>query len=326
MKFLRLIKFGIKFLFGYKLQGIGLIVTRKCNLTCSYCKIKDNSGKKKELTKNEWFSVIENFVKNKHSHFIFTGGEPLIRSDIYELINYASKFALTSLITNTFYLSDDTFPKLKNLDFLTFSCDSLSPSKKFEKNTLDKISLISKWTKILNIKATAIVTVTSKNVTNVPLIIKKLNDKKISVLLSLIHSSKSSKYEFRNYTPYLEFRTKGERNSLIKLQKQLLIMKKRGCKILESESFLKNMVNYASGSYKIDCPATNPFFTIDCDGFIKPCHDIKASKINAVNFNNYKIMKKEVSKMIPKNCNCYYDCYFNSKTKLKNFLFQLFNR
>jgi len=320
----RLIKFGFKYLLGYKLSGVGLIITRKCNLNCSYCKIiKEN---KSELNTKEWFRVIDNFVKNKHAHFIFTGGEPLIRNDVYDLVTYASKNALTSLITNTTYLTNITFPKLKNLDFLTFSCDSLTSDKGFEKNTLNKIDLISKWCKRLNIKPSAIITVTSKNVTDVPLIIKKLNLKRISVLLSLIHSSKNPQFEFRSYTPNLEFRSSDDFKNLRVLVRKLILMKKKGFKILESNSYLSNMENYVKGKYQIKCPATKPFFTVDCDGYIKPCHDIYASKVNALDFSDYLSMKKEVSKMIPKSCNCYYDCYFNSQNRLKNFIFQFFNR
>ena len=307
-------KFGIKYFLGHKPEGIGLILTRRCNIDCSYCKIKDNSGRKKELTKEKWKKIIDKFVQNKHMHFIFTGGEPLLYKGVYELVDYTSKKAATSLITNSILLNNETFDKLKNLDFLTFSCDTNSKDGKMTKNTLNKFKFISQKSLELGIKPSTIITITSKNTHEVIPIIKEASKYNISILLSFIHSDQGD-YDFRGYAPFLEFKSDKEFNELELLQRRLLQMKKEGYKISESDYFIKNMINYANGTFNTKCPATEPFFTIDCDGFIKPCHDIKASKINALEFEDYPEMKEKVSMMIPKKCSCYYDCYINKSDK-----------
>lgn len=326
MKLKRKIKFGLKYLIGYKIQGIGINLTRRCDLSCPYCKIKDNSSKEDEISVDQWKKIINKFRKFKHSHFIFTGGEPLLYEGIFDLIDYTSKSSLTSLITNTNQLNKKNFHKLKSLDFLTFSCDTTIENGSFEKNSLDKLNLIQHMSKKLNIKTSTIITITSKNIKEVPKIIKNLKDYEISILLSLIHSSKEKKYEFRSYVPELEFKTNEEIKDLENLVKKIKKMKKKGYKIAENQDYLNNIVSYAKGKYKIKCPATNPFFTIDYDGYIKPCHDIPASKINALEFKNYKKMKEQVASKIPKKCNCFYDCYFNNQIKIKNIINQFFNR
>ncbi|MFP4117433.1 MAG: radical SAM protein [Candidatus Woesearchaeota archaeon] len=308
MRITRLCKFGFKYLEGHKPEGVGLILTRRCNLDCSYCKIKDNSGKKNELTTREWKTIIDRFIENKHMHFIFTGGEPLLYDGLFELIDHTSKKAATSLITNTLLLDDGKFAKLKNLDYLTFSCDTSHRNKRLTKNTMNRFKKIADNSKRYGIKPSAILTVTSKNTEEIIPMIKEASRYDIPVLLSLIHSDQG-KYDFRGYTPALEFRNEEELGRLRRLQNRLIRLKKNGYKISESKDFIRNMETYAKREYVIDCPATKPFFTIDCDGYIKPCHDIKASRVNALDFDDYEKMKEDVARTVPKNCNCYYDCY-----------------
>jgi MoaA/NifB/PqqE/SkfB family radical SAM enzyme len=322
MKLTRLVNIGTKYLLGHTLDGLGLIVTRRCNLTCPYCKIINEP--KEELSTEQWKKIINRFIENKHAHFIFTGGEPLMYPGIYELISFASKKAATSLITNTSLLNEETFTKLKDLDFMTFSCDALE-QKTLQKNTLSKLPLIQEQCKKYDIKASAIITVTSKNVDEIPLIIKQLHRHGIASLLSLIHSDKGD-YDFRGYAPSLEFRTEQDLRNLERLQKTLLTMKKYGFKIAEQNDFIKNMSTYAKGEYQMHCPATEHFFTIDTDGYIKACHDTKASSVNALTFEDYNAMKKEVKATIPQHCTCYYDCYFNSQHRLKNYILQTITR
>ncbi|MFW6024719.1 MAG: radical SAM protein [Candidatus Woesearchaeota archaeon] len=162
MNLSRKVKFGLKYLTGHKIQGVGINLTRRCDLNCSYCQIKDNSSKEKELSNIEWKKIINKFIKNKHAHFIFTGGEPLLYEGVFDLIDYTSKSALTSLITNTNQLNKNNAHKLKNLDFLTFSWDTTTKDNTFKKNSLSKLKLIERTSKRYNIKPSTIITILLK--------------------------------------------------------------------------------------------------------------------------------------------------------------------
>lgn len=320
MKFHRLVKHTLKTFLGYKAEGIGIILTRRCNLTCAYCKIKDNSEKTKntELSLDQWQTIIDKFTQKKHQHFIFTGGEPLLFPDVYKLIDYTSKKAMTSLITNTTLLNEENFSNLKNLDFLTFSADTAGENNIFEKNANDKLKLIHNNCKKYNIDPAAIITITAKNIEEVPTIIKELTAYKIPALLSIIHSSASRQFEFRGNTPELEFSTDAQINELKTLQNTLLQMKREKYLIAERNDFIKNMSEFCQNNYQIKCPAGDKFMTIDVNGQIKVCHDIPASSINALSFTDYNEMKNAIKQTIPKTCNCYYDCYYNSQYSLIN--------
>jgi len=104
-------------------------VTYKCNLRCRYCKwsidnkvIRDNIESNKITISTSILDALE------IGRVVFSGGEPLLRDDIYNLINHYNKIGLeTILITNGLKISDDVLNKLikSGLDGLTFSIDSL---------------------------------------------------------------------------------------------------------------------------------------------------------------------------------------------------------
>jgi hypothetical protein len=232
-------------------------------------------------------------------------------------------------------LTSKKIHELQHLDFLTFSFDSIERKSMFKKDPRDKLRIINKMSRRYDIIPSAILTITSKNIDMIIPAIKILNQNKISCLLSLIHSDNDSNdnkdrgkkltennrgYDFRSYTPELEFKTAEDIRKLISLQKSLIRMKNQGFRIAERKEYIMNMVNYAKGKYRIRCPAADPFMTIDCDGYIKACHDCLPSRINALNFKDYDKMKKELKNTIPKDCTCYYDCYFNHQFgKLNSF-------
>lgn len=307
---LRKLKFGLK-IPTHKISGVGIIITRNCNLECEYCNVI-RSKNKKELSADEWKKIIWKFIKNKHIHFVFTGGEALLYKDIFEVLKFTSKHALVSLISNGKTLNESNLKKLKDIDYLNISIDSISGNeiseKTFNKKTMD---LVKKYSKKYGFKVQVTNVITSKNIKEIPDIIKKVSAYGFSTLLSIIHSDKGN-YDFRRNKPELEFNTKEDINNLIWLKEKLKHMRKNGYKISESYDFLDDLINYVTGKFKMPCYAGEKYFEINNDGFIKGCHDCNSSNVNGLIFNNYKKMQKNVKETVPKNCNCFYDCYYNT--------------
>jgi radical SAM protein with 4Fe4S-binding SPASM domain len=77
-----------------------LAVTYRCNLNCSKCYLPLNWEKNtRELTKEEWIKIYKILWEIGVYHVTFTGGEPLLRNDIVDLVSEAEEF-VTGLITN----------------------------------------------------------------------------------------------------------------------------------------------------------------------------------------------------------------------------------
>jgi len=107
--------------------------TKKCNLYCKHC--YRESGPEKmddELSTEEGKKLLDQIVKAGMKVIVLSGGEPMIRDDIFELINYAKSIGMTVLMgSNGTLIDKEKAEKLKNsgLSAIAISIDSLDPEK-----------------------------------------------------------------------------------------------------------------------------------------------------------------------------------------------------
>jgi len=87
-----------------RFKKVYLEITNKCNLNCSFC--IGNTRPKKELSADE-FKTILNSIKGYTNYLYFhILGEPLIHPKINEFINYAKEQSFNVNITTNGYLID----------------------------------------------------------------------------------------------------------------------------------------------------------------------------------------------------------------------------
>lgn len=102
----------------------------KCNQKCRFCYAAGQAlGKTKELTTEQWKKAIDNLRAAGVPMLTFTGGEPTLRDDIVELIDY-SRWFITRLNTNGVLLKQQIVDELKkaSLDSLQVTLYSYSES------------------------------------------------------------------------------------------------------------------------------------------------------------------------------------------------------
>ena len=68
---------------------VSWMTTNQCNLTCKHCYQDAGNQKETELTTEEGKKLIDEIARAGFKIMIFSGGEPLMRPDIYELVAYA---------------------------------------------------------------------------------------------------------------------------------------------------------------------------------------------------------------------------------------------
>ncbi|MCW3982550.1 MAG: radical SAM protein [Candidatus Bathyarchaeota archaeon] len=86
--------------------------TFKCNLNCSHCYLNaQEKAKTEELTTTQGKSLIDQIVKVSKPILILSGGEPLLRNDIFELASYAAQKGLRVTMGTNGTLIDDTVAK-----------------------------------------------------------------------------------------------------------------------------------------------------------------------------------------------------------------------
>ena len=90
----------IKWKLGDKSPIIAAIkITQQCNLRCTHCSWRDFG--KDELSTAKWKEVIKDIWNRGCAVIVFEGGEPTLRLDLQELVDYASSLGFkTIVITN----------------------------------------------------------------------------------------------------------------------------------------------------------------------------------------------------------------------------------
>lgn len=102
-------------------KGMGPVIawniTSKCNFKCRHCYINANKNQdSKELNTNEVKNLIDNLSSMNVPVILLSGGEPLMREDIFEVIQYIrGKNIRVSLSTNGSLITKEKARKLKDL-------------------------------------------------------------------------------------------------------------------------------------------------------------------------------------------------------------------
>ncbi len=101
----------------------------RCNFVCEHCYSRDEECP--ELAIQDIKRVVDILVEQQVPFINFGGGEPLIRKDLYEVAEYASKRGLNvSMNTNGWLLDEAAAQRLKDVGFKSvgISIDSSVPS------------------------------------------------------------------------------------------------------------------------------------------------------------------------------------------------------
>ena len=86
-----------------------------CNQQCVHCYAAgQKNANEEELSTDDWKKIIDKCRKEGIPQLTFTGGEPTMRKDLFELIDYA-KWFVTRLNTNGILLTGDYCAKLKEV-------------------------------------------------------------------------------------------------------------------------------------------------------------------------------------------------------------------
>lgn len=144
----------------------------------------------RELSTEEWKTIIDKAWDAGIPHILFTGGEPTLREDLPELISHAEKNGqVTGLITNGLKLSDTSYLNTLLQSGLDHTMIILEPEKA---QTWESLSSFAYWTETLNedIFITAHITLTKENAGTGISLIDKLTEAGISAI-SLSESDRS---------------------------------------------------------------------------------------------------------------------------------------
>jgi len=100
----------------FPLRMIAWELTRNCNLNCIHCRAAASLGPHQdELTTDECIKILNEIAWFSSPTIILTGGEPLMREDIFKIIEYGSSLGLRLVMAiNGTLLNREKAERLKN--------------------------------------------------------------------------------------------------------------------------------------------------------------------------------------------------------------------
>lgn len=125
MNFTGLVKSGLRFIARMPAPiSVGCTLTHRCNMHCAYCDFPAHATE--ELSTGEWKTAITQFARAGTIRFGFSGGEPLLRNDVAEIIAHARATGAKTTLCSNGILVPDRIGELRALDIYTTSLDGAS--------------------------------------------------------------------------------------------------------------------------------------------------------------------------------------------------------
>ncbi|MFW9830852.1 MAG: radical SAM protein [Candidatus Thorarchaeota archaeon] len=112
---------------------IDLALTYRCNNACSHCYVPPERrgwDASRELSTTKWKQILDQLLEVSIPHVTFTGGEPTLRDDLVELVQYSEEIGIIAgLVSNGRRLTQSLVDNLVSagLDYVQITLESHLP-------------------------------------------------------------------------------------------------------------------------------------------------------------------------------------------------------
>jgi MoaA/NifB/PqqE/SkfB family radical SAM enzyme len=271
-KALRLIKRSFK---NPRTHHAQWMITRRCNYRCKGCNVWNDKATQ-ELSTEEIKKGLDILSKIGVLEVVFSGGNPLLREDIGEILNYASKYFVTTVYDNG-SLAAKKVKALKNIDFVAISLDTLNETKndylKGVPNAWKKAMNSIKILKDEGIHVGVSPTISQVNLYEILDFTKYFITRKIPVWFCLYWydfpfkdgmfpiGKKNDEYDIK------------DKEALIEIFDKLLKMREKSEYVYITKKTLESLKHFTlTGKRLWECKALDSFIVVDHLGRIAGCH------------------------------------------------------
>ncbi len=116
--------------YGRIITNLRIAITNRCNLRCFYCHREGEKNPEGEISAERIVEIAKAFYELGIKKLKITGGEPLLRKDLFEILQNLPDFKEVSITTNGTLLADKAYElKECGLDRVNVSLDTLNAEK-----------------------------------------------------------------------------------------------------------------------------------------------------------------------------------------------------
>lgn len=292
-----------------------IIVTRKCNLDCTYCFVRKPT--KEELSATQTREVIDKLYFLGCRFVDFTGGEPTLRNDLPELVKHASqKPMVTRITTNGTLLTPEYIETLAKagIDIINVSIDSTVAFDQSMKDYIRSRKIITDLTKArerFGFEIETNLTMTRKNLDRVTETIKLMHDLEIPIAICIVIRNT---YSNAPMDEDLLFKSSEDKERLFRTLDEIKKLKRQQYNIIDPMQYFDDIKRFVSGNLNWQCLAGTYSLSVDCDGRFQLCYLLPAEpssifEIDRSYYKTYAGIRKERMSTCSALClhNCGYD-------------------
>lgn len=267
-------------------HAIQLNITFRCNQRCAYCEIYQD--KRYEMTTQEIQRMIDEFAGLGTSRLSLTGGEPLLREDLAEVVGHARKRGMFVSVATNGSLVPDKIGDMTEVSNVNMTLDGLEATHDQQrgKGNFKKVLTALELVKKKKIPVYVNMVITKNNHTQVEDVLRIVKSLDIKILIQPVfyaeqsHAGSIEKYQ----------NTKYEDSDMIETLDQLIRLKEKGDpSIMLSKRYYKKVRESIIHNTPIKCCYGGMLYcTISPDGRVGPCNlfarDMRLLNGNEVGF------------------------------------------
>ncbi len=299
----------LNFLFKKPIHlGVWFHLTNQCNLRCTYCYVwKTNDKMSKEIAQESIKKIIESAKKNNFKKITikFSGGESLlVFSQLLEIVSLGRKLAKKAkieidfvILTNGILLTKEISKKIKKENLkVSVSLDGIgkyNDAQRIFSNGKGTFKYIERGIK--NLQQTGVsfnvsITITSKNIENIPNLTKYLLKKNIPFV-----------FNFYRENPFVEEKNlEGENKKLIKFLKKAYKIIYKNPPPYSLINGLLDRVSFKKPHFNC-CGVGINYLIVRHDGKLASCQMTLERSIGSINNKDLIKTMKEGNFVRPKN-------------------------
>lgn len=319
-----------KTLLTMRIEEGSVYLTRKCNLSCHYCKLP-KTNLRNELDIQQWIEAFAILEKIGIETVNVLGGEPTLVEGIEVLINYLNKKTDLQyyLISNSLF-PDELMEKLVRSELKAYvtSIDDISSGDSSSPHIRKSNAGLRMLGKLRNEGVPFLcgnIVISALNIDRVVDVVQYLNDFGIWANVCPVIWGKRNAWERREEVDEAYRLNESHMDKLTEISNQLVEMKRRGFLILPSEAYLKNIPTYGINlNWKCFSEGKKTYpsrLRIDADGAVMSCIDFrgrtaeKFSVFDLADESKYQDFQEQWYDDVKHCSGCYWSSMFLAKER-----------
>lgn len=260
----------------YRPYHVQWLITQKCNYRCRGCNVWRNRRKTKELNTEEVKEGLNILRKLGVVEIVFSGGNPLLRKDIDEILEYSSRYFITTIYDNG-SMAQEKIDALRKVDFVAISLDSMDEKKNDYikgvsgawKRAMDAISQLSNEGVSVGVSPT----ISQFNIDEIIDFTKHFVNLDVPVWYCLYWYDQPERDQLFKIGKKVDEFEIVDKERFVEVCDSLLELKRKHKGIFITErtlETLKHLFLYGERTWR--CQALQSFFMIDPQGRVAGCH------------------------------------------------------